>query len=112
MNLFCIKTLKDFNKVGGTSLIGNLNVTYDDLVNLFGEPMAGYDYKIDAEWVLELCFYGGESQAVTIYNWKNGKNYMGDAGLDVKDITRWNVGGHSVKSHQVLSSAIREMLRK
>lgn len=112
MNLFCIKTLKNFDKVNGTSLIGQLNIKYDDLVDLFGEPMAGYDYKTDAEWVLELCFHGGESHAVTIYNWKNGKNYMGKDGLAVEDITRWNVGGHSVKSHQLLFDAIKEMLGK
>jgi hypothetical protein len=112
MDLFCIKTLKNFDKVNGTSLVGTLNVNYDDLVELFGEPMAGYDYKTDAEWALELCFHGGESHVVTIYNWKNGKNYLGKDGLDVDKITRWNVGGHSVKSHQLLSNAIRTMLRK
>ena len=32
----------------------------------------------------------------TIYNWKNGKNYLGAQGLKTEDILIWNIGGESI----------------
>lgn len=112
MTTTIVRPLQDFSKVDGTSLIGQVSVKYSDIVSLFGNPMPGCGYKTDAEWVLELISDSGETHVVTIYNWKNGKSYMGEHGLAVEDIDRWNVGGHSVRSHQLLSSTIRKMLRK
>jgi hypothetical protein len=107
-----ITKLHDFSKVDGTSLIGQIDAKYSDLISLFGKPMPGYDYKIDAEWVLQIESSTGETHVVTIYNWKNGKNYMGEQGLAVEDISRWNIGGHTVKSHEILSNAIKTLLGK
>ena len=30
----------------------------------------------------------------TVYNWKNGKNYLGNRGKEVENITDWNIGDH------------------
>ena len=72
----------------GTSLQGYLQSSYDNIVRVYGEPLEGR-YKIDAEWIIEW----EDGLIGTIYNWKNGKNYLGEEGLEVEDITEWNIGG-------------------
>jgi hypothetical protein len=79
----------DWDKTGGTSLQGYVTVSYDDLVEAFGKPdSVGDGYKTDAEWNLEI-----DDTIVTIYNYKNGRNYNGAQGLAVDQITDWHVGG-------------------
>lgn len=77
--------------VGGTCYQGQINISYDKLVKILGEPLEGSeDGKTDAEWVLE-----DNGVVATIYNWKNGKAYDPEDGLDLEDITEWNIGGLS-----------------
>jgi hypothetical protein len=75
-----------------THLQGAITCTFAQLVATFGNPMKdGFDdYKSDAEW--EVQFEDGT--VATIYNYKNGKNYCGDQGQEVWEITQWNIGGH------------------
>ncbi len=74
----------------GTCFQGDLYATYDQIIDKFGPPCDSWDgYKTDAEWVIE--FEGGI--IATIYNWKNGKNYCGERGYAVEDITEWHIGG-------------------
>jgi hypothetical protein len=73
----------------GTSLQGYVSVSYHELLSKFGEPTGSDGYKSDAEW--ELLFDDGK--VATIYNWKDGKNYNGPDGLDVRYITNWHIGG-------------------
>jgi hypothetical protein len=74
-----------------TSLQGHIQTTYAILVATFGEPQGGYDdYKCDCEWNIKFA----DGVVVSIYNWKNGKNYCGEEGLALEDITEWNIGGH------------------
>jgi hypothetical protein len=73
---------------GGTSLFCEINATYEKLVNLLGEPNGDNDgYKTDAEWEILI-----NDKVITIYNWKDGKNYLGEYGDDVEDITEWHIG--------------------
>jgi hypothetical protein len=59
------------------------------LVKVFGEPnCVGDGYKTDAEWCISV-----DGKVATIYNYKNGKNYLGDEGYDVEEITTWHIGG-------------------
>jgi len=84
--------------VHGTSLQARMhNVSYWTIVQTFGPPMEdGFDnYKCDAEWI--ILFDDGE--IATIYNYKNGKNYLGSDGTPTEDITTWNVGG---RNHEVV----------
>lgn len=81
--------VKDFSP-NGTSLIDCLDISYEKLVKVFGEPNQDTELnsKVDAEWVI-LTDYG----IATIYNYKTGKSYLGDKGKAVEDIRDWHIGG-------------------
>lgn len=83
--------------VNGTHKQGHIDAKYAELVALFGEPITPTPSdeirlsKTDAEW--NLRFEDGE--VATIYNWRNGKNWMGEDGIPTKQIRDWNIGGNS-----------------
>lgn len=107
MNL--IMTDKDYNNIrlDGTHLQGYVNVSYNQLINVFGEPNGIHDkYKIDAEWVVE--FPAGI--IATIYNYKDGKNYLGEEGSEVEDINEWHIGGHEYIAILFIKERLREQL--
>ena len=87
---------------GGTSLSGYLTANYDDLVTVFGEPHNDEGFKTDAGWDIEF----EDGTIVTIYNWKNGKNYCGDEGEVTEEITDWNVGGNTNNDVKLLQEAL------
>lgn len=94
-------------QIHGTSLQGHISTTYDQLVAVFGQPEVfteeNSDGKIDVEWA--IAFDNGT--VATIYNWKNGKNYCGADGLNVADITRWNVGGNRYDAATLVEQALQ-----
>lgn len=98
------KTHNEINgmSIDGTSYRGEISANYADLHMLFGEPLLGDGYKTDAEWWVQF----DDGTLATIYNWKNGRNYMGDDGLDIEQITEWNVGG---RCKQALDMVIKTM---
>ena len=71
----------------GTSLQGYIVASYDQLVDVFGEPDFGPNAtdgdKITCEWVINLPEVG----TATIYDWKEGETPMSKH--------RWHVGGRS-----------------
>jgi hypothetical protein len=73
----------------GGSLVGTIDIPYQKLVALLGNSDDCLDDKTDAEW--NICFDG--CAFYSIYNYKNGKNYDPIDGLEVEDITEWNIGG-------------------
>ena len=79
----------------GTFGVGNIEATYDYLVEMLGEPKRYKrdGRKVDAEWNMNVPGTNGGIVA-TIYNYKTGKNYLGKDGKDVEDITYWHVGGN------------------
>lgn len=78
-------------ETGGTSLVGEITAPYSKLVKAFGEPTESDGYKSDAEWEVEF----EDGTVATIYNWKNGKNYMGSSGTPTERIIHWHIGGFS-----------------
>lgn len=77
--------------VGG-SLQGYVTCTYAHLVKILGYPSDNMDdFKSDAEW--QIKWWDGEKAC--IYNYKDGKNYLRDDGLEKEDITDWHIGGES-----------------
>ena len=99
------KNSKDLTgKAIGSSLKEEIEITYSELVTMFGEPNAENDgYKVDAEWKINTP-YG----VATIYNYKTGKNYLRDEGKEVKDITDWQIGASDKRSSDLLVSIIED----
>ena len=82
--MFGYKTFDSYNAMcNGTSLMGYVDADYKVLKKLFGKPLEGDGYKVDAEWV--VSFDNGRNIA-TIYNYKDGKNYNGSRGLNKTQI--------------------------
>lgn len=88
--------------VNGTSLQGHIDAKYSELVDLFGKPFCGDNYKTDAEWIVKFA----DGTLSTIYNYKNGKNYCGDEGMATEQITDWHIGGETRQSLDSVQIAI------
>jgi hypothetical protein len=87
---------------GGTSYEGEMDVSYQDLVEAFGAPHNNGDgYKVDAEWVLET-----PDGVATVYNYKTGQNYRPD-GTPVEDITDWHIGGNNQRVVNHVRDAVK-----
>ena len=81
--------MTDIN-TNGTSYCGCFKMPYSKLVEAIGEPNAMSDgYKTDVEWAFKR-----DGVVATIYNWKNGPNYIGRG--TIEDIDEWNIGGHDL----------------
>ncbi len=103
MNMFTIDTVTESCFINGTSFQGYVNVDYATLVNVFGEPEGFFDnYKSDCAWALEI-----NGVICTIYNYKDGRNYLGARGLDKENITDWHIGGKNFKSALLVEHAIK-----
>jgi hypothetical protein len=84
-----------------TCLQGYVTAKYSTLIALFGEAQVFASYKTDAEWDL-MTPYGH----ATIYNYKDGKNYLGDEGLPTEEITDWHIGGANKDAVPFIQSII------
>jgi hypothetical protein len=78
----------------GTCLQGYVDCSYNDLVALFGEPLGGDGYKVQAEWNLE--FEDGE--VATIYDWKEE--------LPPQRVRDWHVGGR----HKIAAARVNQII--
>ena len=81
----------------GTSLAGEIECSFYRILEVFGRPEDGDEYKIDAHWSIEW----EDGKVATIYNWKNGLNYnykiirgSDHYGIQLTDIREWHIGGH------------------
>lgn len=93
-------------KRSGTSFRGYLLSTYDQLCTSFGEPVShGDGHKIDAEWLIDT-----PHGVATIYNYKNGRAYMGERGLRLDQIFEWHVGGKSNKSYEWVKQKLQKQI--
>jgi hypothetical protein len=91
--------MKQTNKTDGTSFQAHLESSYGNLVYHLGNPhitaKENVDGKTDAEWNFEFT----DGTIATIYNYKDGKNYLGEKGKAVEDITVWHIGGFDKKAY-------------
>jgi hypothetical protein len=89
----------------GSSLKGEIDIAYSHLVEVLGPPNdEGDGYKVDAEWVLEFP----DGLIATIYNYKTGRNYLGEEGLPVEQIRDWHIGGHDPRVVERVISLVKE----
>lgn len=73
-----------------THLVGAIDCSYKELVKLLGKPnREGDTYKTDAEWEIEV-----NGKVITIYNYKDGKNYNGKHGIATTKLRDWHIGGN------------------
>lgn len=102
-------TFQTHNEIGvsitGTSLQGYIDAKYWRLVHAFGNPFDGDGYKTDAEWAIQF----DDGVIATIYNYKNGRNYLGEDGLSPQEIDHWHVGGHSKEAVARVKEVIAEV---
>jgi hypothetical protein len=97
----------------GTCLQGTLRIGYDEIMQVMNKHniqahKGSDDGKTDVNW------YGkfSDGRIFTIYNWKNGKAYLGDQGLDIQRIRDWHVGGKEVTTYQDLKLVFEMELGK
>ena len=93
------------SQINSTWLQGTINTDYNTFVKCFGEPDPDHcdNYKSDAEWRVAENAVG---YPISIYNWKNGQNYLGERGLPVEEITRWNIGGQNQEDVELVKSIV------
>ena len=94
-----IKLIDTEASVSGTSLQGYIKTTYDEIVEVFGEPRyTGGDDKVTTEWDLEFEV-DDEYVVATIYDWKLDKTPFGEY--------RWHIGGHFAFAAEVVSQFMK-----
>lgn len=87
-----------------TSFKGYVLATYQDLVDTFGSPTTnGDNYKVDVEWLIQT-----PHGIATIYNYKDGKAYLGEGGLNAVQICEWHVGGKTPESYVWIKKQISD----
>ena len=93
-----IPYIKDDTFLGG-HLLGGVDTSYKNIVAKFGKPNEKNDgYKTDAEWLIMT-----DKGHATIYNYKDGKNYLGKEGLNKTDITEWHIGGENQEVADIIN---------
>lgn len=105
----------DYTLFNGTHLQGYVTATYDELVEVFGEPDLKQSNLYNLEWEMEdkiateWYFIGedwnGQALPCTIYDWKDY-----DAGLRSRSGRpyEWHIGG---KSLQAVQAVLRKLGR-
>jgi len=83
--------IKDNACITNSSFLVSISAPYDRIVSLFGEPDCFDSYKTDAEWIVQ----NKQGQVFCIYNYKDGKNYLGEEGTPTEEIEHWHIGGFS-----------------
>jgi hypothetical protein len=79
----------------GTCLQGYMEATYDQLVEVFGEPEGGGD-KTTVEW----CLAFEDGTVATIYDWKEYQTPMGRY--------NWHIGGRNNLAVARVQQAFRQ----
>ena len=90
-------------KTTGTSLIGYVDTTYEELCKAFGEPTykePSGDGKVQKEWNLEFEDADGNVTVATIYDYRAGKFGYREPGY------RWHVGGFEYDALELVEEAL------
>ena len=96
------KTSKDTDLLKDTFYQDSINISYEELVKLFGEPLIygeEENSKTRAEWIIEW----EDGGITTIYDWKS--EY-----IPVEDVVDWHVGGVNNKAAEYLHDYFKLMI--
>lgn len=88
-------------------LQGYIEADYKELKKLFGIPTKGDGYKTDAEWYI----YFDDNSHCYVYNWKNGKNYLGSEGTPKALIKNWHIGSTNKRSFRHLEKLLKTKIK-
>jgi hypothetical protein len=80
---------------------GYFETTYKDLKRIFGQPTEGDGFKVDAQWLVMT-----PAGPASIYNYKDGKNYLGREGTATTKLTDWHIGGMNKNTYAWAAFAI------
>lgn len=97
-----------FEREFGGHLQAEFTMKYADLVKVIGKPNSKCDgYKEDAQWYIHTPKGG-----CWIYNYKDGKNYLGDEGLKISELTEWHIGADSKEIAEIVLRGINDINSK
>lgn len=84
---------KRSHDINGTHLQGYIKTTYNQLVEVFGEPQEGFD-KSTAEWSIQFS----DGTIATLYDYKEHSTpyYPYD----------WHIGGHNSRAALLVAEAL------
>ena len=93
-------------KTSGSSLVGTIEATYEELIKAFGEPTykePSGDGKVSTEWKLEFEHEDTKYVVATIYDWK-----MYDNGTACRSGEKfeWHVGGFEYDALELVKEAL------
>ena len=90
------QTMEPTTNINRTCLQGSIFASFKELLKTFGPPhtKGRWGRKTDVEWAFKFS----DDTIATLYNWKNGRNYLGSDGLELNDIYEWKVGGRDKKA--------------
>lgn len=105
-----VRTSDDYAHANMTSYRGEFTADYKELVRLFGEPLEGDGYKVQAEWIVILQDECGDEYVATIYDWKQGFCYWGieSESTAKEDVKEWHIGGRSYHGPMLLKQYIEQ----
>ncbi len=108
-DILSVKKLSGWSpQTSGTHRQGDMKLEFSELVSILGKPHESDGYKVDAEWSLQF----GDGTVATIYNWKNGPNYLNQefgeprSAYPVESITDWHVGGFTEQAFIMVKGLI------
>ena len=104
-NIYSIENSKSI-KTSGSSLVGTIEATYEELIRAFGEPTykePSGDGKVSTEWKLEFERSDVKYVVATIYDWK-----MYDNGTACRSGEKfeWHVGGFDYKALELVEKEL------
>lgn len=83
----------------GSSLRGYLEAPYPEVVDRLGEPLHDdFDGKADAVWMVEFA----DGTFASVYNYKDGRNYLGEEGIPTEELSHWHIGGKSERAAKLI----------
>jgi len=93
-------------KTSGSSYVGTIEATYEELIEAFGEPTykePSGDGKVSTEWNLEFEHEDAKYVVATIYDWK-----MYDNGTACRSGEKfeWHVGGFEYEALELVEEEL------